>query len=179
MSFFQKELYKYINYVAPNLSSYAEFIDVIGRNLAQGEIEFFHRRIGREGKYQLEAIIAHPKKFKPRWEKQISPRELLMCVPVVSATYDFKSNYFQGMDSFKILGDYRSYVDAWCDNLNLREREVNVHTEPPFRHPELQPSHSLQGRIRGPVRKIWTEHNDLHLTLWKGIGITDHLYYLL
>ncbi len=177
MSFFQKELYKYVNYVAPNLASYAEFMDVIGRNLAQGEIEFFHRRISREQKYQLEAIIAHPKKFKPNWEQLISPHDLLTCINIHSVNYDFRSKSFQGLDSLKILGDYRSYVTAWCDHLKLREREINVQTEPSFHHGN-QPSYSLQGRINGPVRKLWAGHNELRLTLGKGIGITDHLSYL-
>ncbi|MEK6904807.1 MAG: hypothetical protein AABX24_00225 [Nanoarchaeota archaeon] len=177
MSFFQKKLYKYINYVAPNLASYAEFMDVLGKNLTQGEIEFFHRRIGQERKYQFEAIIAHPKKFKPNWKQLISPHELLTCININSINYDFRSNSFQGLDSFKILGDYRSYVDAWCDHLKLREREVNVQTEPSFHQGNTQ-SYSLQGRIRGPVRKLWVGHNDLRLTLWKGIGIIDHLSYL-
>ena len=137
MSFFQKERYKYVNYVAPNLSSYAEFIEVIGRNLAQGEIEFFHRRIGQERKYQFEAIVAHPKKFKPRWEKLISPHELLMCIDIKSVNYEFRSNYFQGLDSFKILLRYfvftiRSPVDKTSPLVNLTKngalilRSINI-----------------------------------------------------
>lgn len=177
MSFFQKELYKYVNYVAPNLASYAEFMDVIGRNLAQGDIEFFHRRIGQVRKYQFEAVIAHPKKFKPKWEQLISPHDLLTCINIHSVNYDFRSNSFQGLDSFKILSDYGSYVNTWCDNLKLREKEINVQTEPSFQQ-ENQPSYSLQGRIHGPVRKLWVGHNELRLTLWKGIGIIDHLSYL-
>ncbi|GEM_PF-4002342 len=172
---FTEEQYKHLNFIAPNLSSYAEFMGQLGKDMEKGEIELLFRKMDHKQKFQFEAVIAHPKTFQPEWEKVVFKTKILAYHPITSAKYDFKSRAFEGLDSVRILGEYVSRADALCDEMIL-QREIKVVAEKP-KQSNSQELYSLRGWIQGPVRASLVAHNYLQTNLGRGIGITGTLSY--
>jgi len=173
---FTEEQYKFINLVAPDLSSYAEFMRQLEKDKTNGKIELLFRRIDHKQNFQFEAVIAHAGTFKLEWENVVFKTRILAYNLITAAKYDFKSKPFGGLDSFRILGDYCSLANACCDSLSL-ERDVNVRRERLSNLPNLQESYCLQGWMKGPVRNALVAHDYLRDNQGKGIGITGKLSY--
>ncbi|MEK6939229.1 MAG: hypothetical protein AABX31_00730 [Nanoarchaeota archaeon] len=167
---FPEEQYKFINIIAPHLSCYAELMEQLRVNKENREIEFLFRRMGHKQKFQFEAVIAHPRTFNPKWEKVVFKTRIVAYNPLSSVKYDFKSKPFSGLDSFKILEDYGSYADAYCNSLGL-ERKMMVVTG------SFPDTYHLQGWLQGPVRNALLGHDYLRDHLGRGIGITGMLSY--